>query len=156
MNLITDVLAAHTLALRIDEERKIVDCGHIAMPDLFLVPDWQRYADTAGKGTTGGTGYATLTDGRKICYPCADEMQSAEMDTAERMPAYLSSDGSKITTWTGGILAAVAAIGTGRRITPTGGEWTAHYVTAFRNGVEWYGVNSGKGMAITLRRVKKN
>lgn len=150
--LIEDIEAARTLALRIDADRVTVDCGHVAIPHYFLMPDWQTYAGTPGQGVAGGTGYATMRDGRKLCYPCADDVERAEMDTAETFTAYLSSDGKSITTWTGGHLAHVQSLSTSKRYTPTGGQWHAHYVTAIRNGVTWHGVNAGTGMVITLRR----
>lgn len=108
----------------------IGDCGHSVEP------------------TGIGTGYATTLDGRKLCYACADEAQRAEMATSERFVAYVSSDGKRVTTWTGGELARVTASWqdmAGRRryvraVDPSGARWhgvgpveTGDYVSLRRN-----------------------
>ncbi len=57
---------------------------------------------------SGGTGYAVLPDGAQICYPCADSRQRIELlDRSRPFVAYVSGDGTKITSWTGGHLMRV-------------------------------------------------
>lgn len=112
----------------------ILDCGHPPTPTEGI-----------------GTGYARTPDDKMICYECADNMQRADMADPNRrqITAYISSDGKKIITWSGGELANI----TGHR-TYQGG-WkrsTMHMFWAIdpRTGRHWYGRNKGEGMIITL------
>jgi len=59
-------------------------------------------------GYCGGTGYAVLTDGSRVCYACADKWQLERLkDRSSPVIAYLQ--GGDITTWTGGKLMKVVS-----------------------------------------------
>ncbi len=150
---VDDVLAAHVLALAEDRLRVVLDCGDYATPDLTLVPEWRTLLDTPGMGAAGAAGYATMRDGRRICYAHADQSEREAIAAAggrgERFTAYVSGDGRAITTWTGGVLARVTEHGSSRS-----GFYDSmiHYWTATTpDGRVWFGRNGGTGMAITLR-----
>lgn len=109
-----------------------LDCGHAPTPDTI------------------GTGYAETADGRRVCYPCADDMQRAELAATPaggRFGAYLSTDGRHVTTWTGGHLATVTRLTGNRRQT---------FVRARdRDGRMWAGVGPAEsGTYVTLRRIR--
>lgn len=109
--------------------------------------------------TGGATGFAAIDgpEGRKqrICYPCADEMQRAEVRDSkpgDRFCAYIGSDGETVTTWSGGRL--------GKRL----GAWGAlhpwsrerRYLTVrMDDGSEWYGT-AAPGIWASLKKSKKN
>lgn len=101
-----------------------------------------------------GTGYAREADsGRTLCYPCADDKQRATMATSASVVAYISGTGARVTTWSGGTLAAV----TGHSISRNGwhrSEVWRWWATA-PDGSRWYGANAGAGMVVTMRRVKR-
>lgn len=114
----------------------MLDCGHLSTPDGFVM------------------GYATLNDGRRICYADADTMQREEFAEPGRTEfwAYLSSDGKTITTWTGGQLASITQTGVGRS-----GFYDSkiYFVQAVApDGSRWYGKNGGPGMSIHIKRAK--
>lgn len=140
---------AETLAYATDRVRIRADCGHWTMPDLTLGPDWRNLADTPGLGASGGTGYATESDGHTMCYACAGGIEIERMRTVDKVTAYLSPDSGKVTTWTGDTLARVTACHTSA---------SAHKVyiqatDAF--GGEWYGVGPAEtGTYVNLRRRK--
>lgn len=114
------------------------DCGHTATAEGI------------------GTGYATMPDGRTLCYPCADDSERATMHArgaaGEPMTAYLSGDALTVTTWSGGHLAAVQA----HTVSRSGWHNSeVHYVRAVQTGGRvWSGRNAGPGMVITLRPLK--
>lgn len=116
-----------------------LDCGHFPQPQRWI-----------GGGGIGG--YALTLDGYALCYTCADEDQRAEMSWSDSFLAYVSGDGGKLTTWTGGELAQL------RRwsVIRGGFHYSRIYVWRFRapDGSEWYGRNGGPGMAILARRAK--
>ena len=106
--------------------------------------------------TSGGTGYAVLGDrdpsevNHFVCYGCADSRERADMATADRFFAYLSSDGRTVTTWTGAALADV----TSERERRVGFGGCRVYVRATdRTGRKWYGNGPGRGMYVRLRRL---
>jgi hypothetical protein len=109
----------------------IVDCGHEAVAEGI------------------GTGYATMPDGKRVCYACADASERERMRTADSMFAYVSTDSRSITTWTGGKLATVTAVWTSDRARKT-------YVQATDvHGTRWYGQGpSETGNYVNLRRAK--
>lgn len=153
----TDVLAAHTLALRINEDRKLLDCGHWSMPTYTLVPNWRDFADTPGQGAAGWNGYGTDPGtGRTMCPLHIREAERIRMQDAwanrTTFVAYTSSDGRLITTWPGGELAKVVHSGV------SNSGWNGSEIHTWRavdpDGHTWYGRNGGNGMAITLRPAK--
>ena len=110
-----------------------LDCGHEPTPGPI------------------STGIVTAPGGRTMCYPCADAEQRAEFAKADVFAAYISLDGKRITTWSGGELAKVVSLGR------TGGGFggTQHHVRAVApDGLHWYGRNGGTGMYVNLRRAK--
>lgn len=155
--LIENVDQAHLVALRENEERQLVDCGHYAQPNFFLVPDWEKYADTPGKGVTGTPGYGTDPEtGKKSCFDCCHKADVELMRTADRFTAYLSDDHKRITNWPGGKL------GTVTEYTESRGRWSQHgivhrcYVRVTDvHGNKWYGTGPVEnGTYVSLRRVK--
>lgn len=122
----------------------ILDCGHPST------------SDPAGIGT----GRAIDPDtGTTICYPCSDELERAAMTRASTFVAYVSADGSALTTWPGGHLATIDRADTGQpgrlSYTPSGGTWTPYVWHATdADGVRWVGVNGGLGLVIHMRRLQ--
>lgn len=109
--------------------------------------------------TDGGTGYATLVgpDASDVnhvaCYTCADVRERRDMASAERFVAYLSSDGRRVTSWSGGTLADVVW-SRGVRMPGFGGGDAATFIRArAADGSTWSGRGPGRGMYVRLRRV---
>lgn len=109
-------------------------------------------------GTSGGTGYARVNDGKDlVCYACADAMQREDLrDRSKPFCAYVASDGASITTWTGGKLMSVVE---SRPCRLTRMSFT-HDRNSYRSirardvhGGEWVGRGSA-GIVIKLRPVK--
>lgn len=104
-----------------------------------------------------GTGYAVLPDGKPVCYSCADKRQREELkDRSGPFTAYLSGDGQRITTWTGGELMRITS---SRPCKPTRDSFT-HDVKSYRSvrardvhGNDWSGRGS-PGILINMRPVK--
>ena len=115
----------------------LLDCGH---------------APTVTDGI--GTGYARDAEGKRYCYECADNNQREAMARETDIYAYVSGDGKRITTWTGGHLANVTGSRMETRYTPTGGYYRRYYYWARENGRDWYGIGEGPGMHVRIRRVK--
>lgn len=112
-----------------------LDCGHPPTP------------------TAISPGYATLRDsGKRVCYPCADDMQRADLKTTDTISAYICSNGNHVTTWTGGRLMQIVSANTSRN------GWhrsTIHYWRAIDpSGQHWYGKNGGNGMYVLMRKTK--
>lgn len=101
-----------------------------------------------------GTGYAVTSSGTHLCYACADEMQREEMRERTSYCAYLSGDGSSLTTWSGGQLARVVSehkdSGTGFR-----GTRLTHIRAVTPDGSVWYGKGAGRNMIISIHRSKQ-
>jgi hypothetical protein len=117
------------------------DCGHTVTP------------------APGGVGTGRATDpktGKTMCYPCAEENERKAFAEARIYGAYLSSDGKKIATWTGAVLASVVSYGASSlRYTPSGGRYRMEYVRAEApDGSQWYGSKSDSMDAIVLHRLK--
>lgn len=105
----------------------------------------------------GGSGYAVTRDGLHICYTCADAQQCEELkDRSKPLVAYVSSDGTKITTWTGGELMRVIR-SVPCKLTRNSYTHSQKYYRSIRardiHGGLWYGRGSA-GIAITLRPAK--
>jgi len=111
----------------------MLDCGHNATETDSI-----------------GTGFARI-DNKKVCYPCATLIQRADLVTADEFTAYVSCDGTTITTWNGDKLGGVQQI-SNPIYTPTGGAY--HIIYAKMNGVEWWGRGGGEGMYVNLKRCK--
>jgi hypothetical protein len=135
-----------TFSLSLDGQRKIchacackqtLDCGH-----------------PIGEHSPFTSGYAVTPDNRRICYACADARQREDLkDRSRPFTAYLSSDGRKVTTWTGGELMTVTRetdwriFGSRRNVGSCISATDCH-------GNRWHGRGAGRGMAITLRPSK--
>lgn len=126
-----------------DRAALVVDCGHHATePTAFHQ-----------NGVPLDSGYAVLPDDTRVCYDCADRLQREDMLVKDEVWGYLSGDGKKFTTWTGGELARVTEEGAAR----TG--WHGKEITYIRavspDGRRWYGKNGGRGMALRLKAAKR-
>lgn len=109
---------------------EVLNCGHEPTPQK--------------KGSLG-TG-AAVFNGQTMCYDCAAASIKTGALADGRFTAYVSSDGTKITTWDG------QEIGIVRRRTVSG--YKAWYqVTAY--GKAWYGQGpSESGTYVSLRQYK--
>lgn len=116
-----------------------LSCGHLTTRTDF------------SPGYCGGSGYATMPDGARICYPCADAHERDHLRTARTATAYLASDKATLTTWTGGRLATVTQLTRGRH--NIGGHLYRFRATD-GYGALWYGTSPGPGMYARLRRCK--
>jgi hypothetical protein len=113
----------------------ILDCGHEPSPH-----------------SESTTGTAHTPDGREICCSCADNEQREALKTATSFMAYLNSEGTKLTTWTGGELATIRQM------------WGVHNnmagtIQRFRavdvHGQHWYGTSPGPGMYARMHKNKR-
>lgn len=112
---------------------EILSCGHPPTPDVGV-----------------GTGYAITPEGDRICYACADERTLADIAAArpgDRAPGlYLSGDGRRITTWSGGTIMTHVRKGGRHNFSPD-----RFYLTAQdAQGRTWHGTGA-EGMYCTLR-----
>lgn len=117
----------------------MLDCGHAPQPTYY-----------AGTDKVLFSGYATLPDsGRKVCPDCADDMHRAQLAALKpggRFYGYLSSDGRRVTSWTGGELA---------RVTRVTGNARQTFIRAVANGVHYAGVGPAEsGTYVALRLVR--
>jgi hypothetical protein len=100
---------------------------------------------------SGGTGYARCNDPdgeHLVCYACADKRQTADLITHKKFTAYISGDGHRLTTWTGGNL--------GRVFLGERHPWSRerHYLTARDvHGQRWHGTGA-PGMWASLTKCK--
>lgn len=103
----------------------------------------------------GGTGYAVCDNGAHlVCYACADKREREELkDTSRPFTSYVSSDGTKITTWTGGELMRITQ---SRPWSIFGSRWNkgVSIRAVDCHGKHWYGRGAGRGMCINLRACK--
>lgn len=99
------------------------------------------------------TGTAHTTDGREICYTCADQEEREALKTATRFCAYISCDGRRLTTWTGGDLGSVY-LGSPHPWSSGPRADRRRYLSATDcHGTRWHGTGA-PGMYATLRRCK--
>ena len=100
-------------------------------------------------------GYALTQSDEFICYACADDNQRASLVTGRDGPiyAYVSSDGRRVTTWTGGTLGDVIEYGESRA--GWGGSTIARFRVRDVHGQLWTGRGAGRGIACTLRPMKE-
>lgn len=111
-----------------------LDCGHSPTPTSF------------------GTGYGTSPDNKRKCYNCCNVDELKAFREAGHYMAYLSTDGTSITTWTGGLLGKV----TGFTDTKAGFGSSRRYLDVRGlDGTLYYGNTPGPGMFARLHR-KKN
>lgn len=103
----------------------------------------------------GGAGYAITPDEQMICYPCADASERDRLKTAEAFGAYLSRDGKRVTTWTGGELGQVTRWNYCRLTRRSNWHGTDYRTVRVVDvhGAQWHGRGS-PGIAIKLRRAK--
>lgn len=150
--LVTDIDAARVLAEAEDMARVVVDCGHVATPNYFLMPDWQSYADTAGKGVTGTPGYGTDPEtGRRECFPCCGKADIERLKTAHTFVAYVSTDGRHVTNWPGTVLGRV----TSHKVSKAARK--AYVTVTDVHGTAWHGQGPAEsGTYVRLRRRKGN
>lgn len=102
-------------------------------------------------------GYAVRSDGKRICYACADAAQREELtDRSRPVFAYVSCGGRSIGTWTGGKLMDVIS---SRPCKLTRQSYT-HDSKSYKSirardihGKEWFGRGS-EGICIKLKAVK--
>lgn len=104
-----------------------------------------------------GTGYAIFRDGARVCYACADKRQLADIEASQigdKFPAYVSSDGRKITSWTGGELMRVIHWGDKHPWTLRSSWGARYYLRAVdAKGRVWSGTGAD-GMYANLRLTK--
>lgn len=134
-------------------------CGHAATPSFYAPGStvtlqgadgvWGT-RDMTGQPFTSGT--AHTSDGRVLCYTCAEAEELAAFHEAATYGAYLSSDGRTVTTWTGATLAQVTSN------TDADNGWHGSTITHIRavdsTGAHWFGKGGGEGMCLTMRRNK--
>lgn len=104
-----------------------------------------------------GTGYATLPSGARVCYPCADARQRADLadPSTTVYTGYVSADGARLTSWTGGTLARIIWTKKGardyrRNLSPC----AISYRIETPDGRRWHGRGSGPGMCLTVRLMR--
>jgi hypothetical protein len=102
---------------------------------------------------TTGTALVPQPDGTAlvVCWSCADEHSRGLMRLGEAVVGYLSDDGRRITTWSGGKLADVTGL-VERQGVGFGGSRT--YWSATGEGKNWYGSCVGRGMITTMKARK--
>ncbi len=113
------------------DSKRVLSCGHHPSPHAHFT-----------------TGTAHTSDGREICYSCADAETREEMKTARVFCAYVSGDWRTLQTWSGGHLGTVTR---GSRH-PWSRERNYIRVTDC-HGNRWHGTG-GNGMWASLRRCK--
>ena len=119
----------------------------------ILCSDCHAAIEPIRHGTCGRTGYAVLNNRRKICYACADKRQVAALfDRSQPFTGYLSSDGNRWTTWTGGTLGNVDRLTVSR--SGWQGSTLSHVHVLDVHGNAWFGRGAGPGMCLTLRPCK--
>lgn len=116
------------------------DCGHLVTP----VPG----SVGTGKATDPVTGYTR-------CYSCIEAHERESIKIADVYSAYVSSDGKRITTWTGATLAVVTSYSSGSKRYSNDGYYRMRSIRARTpDGAEWYGSGKDDMDAITIHRLK--
>jgi hypothetical protein len=119
------------------QSKQILDCGHPIGDHSYFT-----------------SGYATTSEGKRICYACADARQRDDLlDRSRPFGAYLSSDGRKITSWTGGELMTVTRE-TDWRIFGSRHNRGSCVTAIDCHGKRWHGRGAGRSTCITLRPSK--
>lgn len=104
-------------------------------------------------------GWATKSDGTKVCYACAEAEEKATLLTSTHHMAYLSQvrgdpHNHKLTGWPGWELATVTALWE----TSCGGFMRNHNILRFQatdvHGQKWYGTSPGVGMYARMHKAK--
>jgi hypothetical protein len=117
------------------ETTRILSCGHEPSPH-----------------SEHTTGTAHTTDGREICWACADNESREQMKTAASFVVYVGDN--NVTTWTGGNLGGILY----RSVTHIFGHKGIAYRIRDVHGQVWHGRHagmfSGKGCALRIRRCK--
>jgi hypothetical protein len=119
-------------------DERILDCGH--KPSMH---------------GTWTTGTAHTTDGREICWECADKEIMASLLTEDKIYAYLDKDedgNRSVITWTGGHLAKVYDV-TGINAGFCRGSLSFNATDV--HGQEWYGRGGGWGVCCWMKKKKK-
>jgi hypothetical protein len=103
------------------------------------------------KGNAAGYAVERST-GRKLCYVCAADIDRKFVEDPNNtvVTLYVSSDGAFITTWSNIGIMAVTGLRPRKRPWGTYSVWATDHM-----GYHWYGVGSGPGMSINLRRTKQ-
>jgi hypothetical protein len=131
-----------------------LDCGHLTTRTDFR------------PGYSGGSGYATTPEGKRICYPCADDREREHLRTDDRIVGYLqvydrtivsynggiyryNPGGSKVTTWPGGDLMRVTSL---KRTRHNIGGFIFRLTAIDVHGQHWYGTSPGPGMYCRMRK----
>lgn len=129
---------------------------HIEGETGFLCHDCGEVYPTGNPGC--GSGYAVCDDGKHlVCYTCADKRQVEGLkDRSKPFSAYVSGDGKRITTWTGGTLMTVTQSWPCQLIRAS----FTHSKSSYKcirardvHGALWYGRGSA-GVRINLRPCK--
>ncbi len=97
------------------------------------------------------TGTAHTRDGREICCTCADSEQREDLKAEKHYDAYLSGDGKRLTTWTGGNLAKITDLWeVGNNMAGT----LLRFRAVDTHGNRWYGTSPGRGMYARMHKNK--
>ena len=118
------------------DSARVLDCGHHPSPHEPFT-----------------TGAAHTSDGREICYTCADREEREAMKTAVRFCAYVSSDGRRLTTWPGGDLGSVTLGNLHPWSSGPRADRRCYLSVIDCHGNRWRGTGA-PGMYATLRRCK--
>lgn len=119
---------------------------------------------TAPVQTAGGTGYATLRNGRKVCYACCAVRDRADMEKTGRALLYLTHETERrgpqhadevriyyATNWPGTLRIRIGGAARHSR-NNFGAQRTDVW---FRHaGADWHGVNIGDNQILRCKRTK--
>lgn len=111
---------------------------------------------TVANAESGPFAKRGLRNGDKLCVPCADECERERIAdvTVRRCSGYLSDDGRRVVTWTGGKLGTVTHTGKEVPRTRRSADGARHYIRVRDcHGGLWYGTGA-RGMWTNLRRAK--
>lgn len=102
---------------------------------------------------TLGTGYG-VQHGQMFCYECCNAQDVVQLlDRSKPFYCYVASAGDCVTSWPGGVLGRVHSYGESHS------GWNNGRIARFHvrdvHGQWWQGRGAGKGMACTLRPMKK-
>jgi len=112
----------------------MLDCGHNPSPHSEI-----------------STGIAHSLDGRRLCYDCAFQEEVRQYKQENRMIAYLSDDGRRITNWPGYTISAQVFILNESRDNFGGERIYLRFV--FDDSI-WSGFAMGRGMYLRAKRTK--